>query len=84
MDSEAGQQTWGWLLGEGEARGIALVFLVSGLIMVVVALLAFTSRSYRTLSEEYEEGSGNRRRRQRPGRRRRCRARDLNRGRRSR
>ena len=45
---------WGWLLGDGEARGIALVFLVSGLIMVVVALLAFTSRSYRTLSEEYQ------------------------------
>ena len=35
MDSEAGQQTWGWLLGDGEARGIALVFLFSGLIMVV-------------------------------------------------
>ena len=54
MKSDAGQQTWGWLLGDGEARGIALVFLVSGLIMVVVALLAFTSRSYRTLSEEYQ------------------------------
>ena len=54
MDSDAGQQTWGWLLGDGEARGIALVFLVSGLVMVVVALLAFTTRSYRTLSEEYE------------------------------
>ena len=30
------------------------MFLVSGLVMVVVALLAFTTRSYRTLSEEYE------------------------------
>ena len=30
MDSDAGQQTWGWLLGDGEARGIALVFLVRG------------------------------------------------------
>ncbi|QIG41094.1 MFS transporter [Microbacterium sp. 4R-513] len=56
MNSEAGQQTWGWLLGEGEARGIALVFLVSGFIMVVLALLAFTTRSYRTLSREYETG----------------------------
>ncbi len=54
MNSDAGQQTWGWLLGDGEARGIALVFLFSGLVMVVVALLAFTTRSYRTLSEEYE------------------------------
>jgi MFS transporter, DHA3 family, multidrug efflux protein len=55
MDSDAGQQTWSWLLGDGEARGIALVFLVSGLVMVVVALLAFTTRSYRTLSEEYQK-----------------------------
>ena len=49
------RQTWGWLLGDGEARGIALVFLVSGLVMVVAALIAFTTRSYRTLSEEYEK-----------------------------
>ena len=55
MNSDAGQQTWGWLLGDGEARGIALVFLFSGLIMVAVALVAFTTRSYRTLSEEYEK-----------------------------
>ncbi|GAA1510065.1 DHA3 family multidrug efflux protein-like MFS transporter [Agromyces terreus] len=58
MNGEAGQQTWGWLLGEGEARGIALVFLVSGLAMVVLALLAFTTRSYRLLSAEYEGGAG--------------------------
>ncbi|MET0734066.1 MAG: MFS transporter, partial [Microbacterium sp.] len=55
MDSEAGQETWGWLLGEGEARGIALVFLVSGLVMVVLAVLAFLTRSYRVLSAEYAE-----------------------------
>ncbi|MFT4281941.1 MFS transporter [Microbacterium sp.] len=54
MDSDAGRQRWGWLLGEGEARGIALVFLVSGLVMVVFALLAFATRSYRILSAEYE------------------------------
>lgn len=54
MSSDAGQRTWGWLLGEGEARGIALVFLVSGLVMVVFAILAFTTRSYRILSKEYE------------------------------
>ncbi len=54
MESDAGQQTWGWLLGEGEARGIALVFFVAGLVMVVLALLAFTTRAYRTLSAEYE------------------------------
>jgi DHA3 family multidrug efflux protein-like MFS transporter len=54
MNSDAGQQTWGWLLGEGEARGIALVFLISGLVMVVLALLAFSTRAYRQLSAAYE------------------------------
>ncbi|UOQ91230.1 MFS transporter [Agromyces endophyticus] len=56
MNSPAGQDAWGWLLGDGEARGIALVFLFSGLAMVVLALLAFTTRSYRLLSAEYQEG----------------------------
>jgi DHA3 family multidrug efflux protein-like MFS transporter len=56
MDSAAGQQTWGWLLGEGDARGIALVFFFSGLVMIVLALLAFRTRAYRTLSAEYETG----------------------------
>ncbi|MGH7290835.1 MAG: MFS transporter, partial [Myxococcota bacterium] len=58
MDSNAGEDTWGWLLGEGEARGIALVFFFSGLVMVVLALLAFRTRAYRTLSEEYEQAPG--------------------------
>ena len=53
MESGAGETTWGWLLGDGDARGIALVFLFSGLAMVVLALLAFTTRSYRLLSAEY-------------------------------
>ncbi|MGX5696540.1 MFS transporter [Agromyces soli] len=56
MRSPQGDETWGWLLGEGEARGIALVFLVSGLVMVALALAAFTTRSYRVLSEEYRTG----------------------------
>jgi DHA3 family multidrug efflux protein-like MFS transporter len=53
MESDDGQATWGWLLGEGDARGIALVFLFSGLAMVVLALFAFGTRSYRLLSAEY-------------------------------
>jgi MFS transporter, DHA3 family, multidrug efflux protein len=56
MDSDAGHATWGWLLGEGQARGIALVFLFSGLVLVVFALVAFSTRSYRLLSEEYLRG----------------------------
>jgi DHA3 family multidrug efflux protein-like MFS transporter len=53
MNSDAGQQTWGWLLGDGEARGIALVFLFSGIAMVVIGIVAFFTKSYRVLTEEY-------------------------------
>ncbi len=53
MNSAEGQEAWGWLLGEGEARGIALVFLVAGSVMIVFAILAFATRSYRTLSAQY-------------------------------
>ena len=53
MNSDAGRASFGWLLGAGQARGIALVFLVAGLIMTIAALLALKSRSYRLLSEHY-------------------------------
>ncbi|MEY2849196.1 MAG: hypothetical protein RI885_1863 [Actinomycetota bacterium] len=56
MESDSGRATYGWLLGDGEARGIALVFLVSGLIMVVAAGLAFLTKSYRRISAQYLEG----------------------------
>jgi len=54
MDSDSGRRDWGWLLGDGDARGIALVFLFAGLAMVVIAILAFLTRSYRILSAQYE------------------------------
>jgi DHA3 family multidrug efflux protein-like MFS transporter len=41
------------LLGEGTSRGIALVFLVAGLIMVAAALLAFLTPVYRRVSASY-------------------------------
>src|SRR3954464_2366395 len=53
MQSEEGRGTWGWLLGEGDTRGIALVFLFSGLIMVAAGLLAFLTPAYRHLSQLY-------------------------------
>ncbi len=53
MKTIEGQATFGWLLGNGEARGIALIFLVAGLIMVIAALLAFMTKSYRRLSDYY-------------------------------
>ncbi|QIX28908.1 MFS transporter [Nocardioides sp. JQ2195] len=53
MEGGEGQHTWGWLLGSGDARGIALVFLFSGLIMLVTVVLALASAPYRRLSREY-------------------------------
>lgn len=55
MNSRAGQRQWGWLLGDGEARGIALICLFAGLIMVVAATLAFFTKSYRKLTVLYAE-----------------------------
>jgi len=53
MKTSAGHAQWGWLLGEGEARGIALICLFAGLIMVVAGGLAFLTKSYRRLTELY-------------------------------
>ena len=53
MDSDAGRASFGWLLGEGDARGIALVFLVAGIIMVLAAIAAFFTASYRRISKQY-------------------------------
>jgi len=54
-NSDAGQAQLSWLLGEGQARGIALVFLLSGIAGLALTLFAFTTRSYRWLSERYLE-----------------------------
>ncbi|WP_217181147.1 MFS transporter [Streptomyces sp. AC495_CC817] len=53
MKTAEGVARWSWLLGEGEARGIALICLFAGLIMVVVGALAFFTKSYRTLTDVY-------------------------------
>lgn len=54
MQSAAGQAQFGWLLGDGQARGIALVFLIASLIMLIAVLFAFTTKAYRRLSEYYQ------------------------------
>ncbi|NUU32956.1 MFS transporter [Arthrobacter sp. C9C5] len=41
------------LLGEGASRGIALVFLISGVILIAAALLAFLAPVYRRVSASY-------------------------------
>jgi len=57
IGSPEGQASTEWLLGEGGAasRGIALVFLASGIIMMIAATAAFFTRSYRHLSARYLE-----------------------------
>jgi len=55
MNSDAGKAALGWLLGDGEARGIALMFLISSLIMLVAVLLAFKTNAYRQLSAFYQK-----------------------------
>lgn len=45
------------LLGEGTSRGIALVFLVAGILLIAAALLAFLTPVYRRVSEEYTEAA---------------------------
>lgn len=55
MRSDEGRMQWEWLLGDGQARGIALVCLFAGLVMVVAAGLAFFTRSYRLLTELYAQ-----------------------------
>lgn len=53
VKTEAGAAQFGWLLGAGEARGIALVFIIASIIGLVLTILAFMSRSYRLLSQYY-------------------------------
>ncbi|HQF02414.1 MAG TPA: MFS transporter [Phycicoccus sp.] len=57
MATDAGKDRFGWLLGEGSARGIALVFLLASIVMLVVVLLAFASRPYRQLTKAYEDAA---------------------------
>jgi DHA3 family multidrug efflux protein-like MFS transporter len=53
MNSDTGRSSLGWLLGDGQARGIALVFFVAGILSVLLAVGAFFTRSYRIISAQY-------------------------------
>ncbi|WP_285711953.1 MFS transporter [Erythrobacter oryzae] len=54
MTTGAGAALIGGWFGTGPARGMALVFCITGLLGVVLTLFAFASRSYRLLSQAYE------------------------------
>ena len=55
MAKPENQEKISWLLGTGEARGIALIFLIAGILMVAMSLFAFASKTYRRLSETYRK-----------------------------
>ncbi|PWJ02221.1 MFS transporter [Streptomyces sp. NWU49] len=50
LESPVGQTQWGWLLGDGAARGMALIFVFAGLTIAAVAALGFLTKSYGKLS----------------------------------
>jgi DHA3 family multidrug efflux protein-like MFS transporter len=56
MNTARGRQQWSWLLGEGEARGIALVFLIAGVVAVLLACAGFLLPAYRLLSRQFGAG----------------------------
>lgn len=53
MRTPSAQADWGWLLGTGEARGIALILLVAGLTVAILAAIAMRTPQYRMLSAVY-------------------------------
>lgn len=53
MRTPAGNNQFGWLLGSGQARGIALVFVIASLCIFILVLFAFTTKAYRNLSAFY-------------------------------
>jgi DHA3 family multidrug efflux protein-like MFS transporter len=55
MNSDAGKEQFTWLLGTGNARGIAMVFLVAGIIAIIITVLAFRTKSYKLLSKSYAD-----------------------------
>lgn len=57
MDGPGAETAFGILLGAGDARGMALMFMISGAVMLVLVLLAFDSKQYRQLSRYYAESS---------------------------
>ena len=56
MTNGWGAQNIGSWFGTGPARGMALVFTLTGIIGVAMTLLAFRSRAYRALSKRLVGG----------------------------
>jgi DHA3 family multidrug efflux protein-like MFS transporter len=58
MTTGAGADAIGAWYGTGPARGMALVFSVTGVLGVAMTLIAFNSRQYRQLSKAYGTAAG--------------------------
>jgi len=56
MTDGAGADAIGDWFGRGPERGIALVFTITGLLGVILTIIAFRSRSYRLISAAYAKG----------------------------
>jgi DHA3 family multidrug efflux protein-like MFS transporter len=55
MTTGAGVALIGDWFGTGTDRGIALVFIIAGIIGLIMTLFAFTTKSYRLLSKHYTD-----------------------------
>ncbi|MFT3888522.1 MAG: MFS transporter [Arachnia sp.] len=58
-ESPRGQEALSWLLGTGEGRGIALVFVLSSVVGIVITAAAFFTKTYRRLTESFNAGDVN-------------------------
>lgn len=67
MASPEGRNRLGWLLGDGVARGLALVFVLVSVVGLAVTLAAMASRPYRTLSASYASAAASDARDTQPG-----------------
>ncbi|WP_309102890.1 MFS transporter [Microbacterium sp.] len=52
FDRGTAAEAWSWMLGEGDARGLAIIFVATGLATVILSVIALTSRAYRRLAAE--------------------------------
>lgn len=58
-ESDRGQASLSWLLGTGEGRGIALVFVLVSLVGLIVTGAAFFTKTYQKLTASYAAGDVN-------------------------
>lgn len=53
METPAGRDRWALLLGEGDARGIALIFFFTGIVSIALAAGASLTQAYRRVSRSF-------------------------------